>query len=217
MTFFDNRKDAANKLIEVLPIDKMKEEEWIILSASSGGTVIASQISKELNSKTDFIITEKIFAPNNETCEIAIISESQELVIHEQLLNAFGLKLNDIFNQAKQIHASKICQDIEEYRNNNSLIDVQNKNILIVDEGLNTGLTMMACIKTILNLGAKSVSVAVPILPESIIGDIESIADDLYFVKSIPHFISIDFYYKDLENITCGSVQNNIINKKEDK
>ena len=211
-----NRKDGANKLINILPIDKMREEEWIILSASSGGTTVASQISKELSSKTDFIITEKIFAPNNDTCEIAIISESQELVIHEQLLKSFDLKLSDIFHSAKQIYTDKISKDIKEYRDNNSLIDVKNKNVLIVDEGLNTGLTMMACIKTIINLGAKSVSVAVPILPESIISDIEAIADDLYFVKSIPHFISINFYYKELEDITWNDVKNNTINNNKE-
>ncbi|XPV80842.1 MAG: hypothetical protein ACNI22_09690 [Halarcobacter sp.] len=60
----------------------------------------------------------------------------------------------------------------------------------------------MACIKTAINLGAKSVSVAIPILPTASINTIESIADDLYYVKSLDHFIDIGFYYDELDDIT---------------
>ncbi len=66
---------------------------------------------------------------------------------------------------------------------------------MLIDEGLNTSLTMMACIKTAINLGAKSVSVGIPILPTSSISTIDAIADDLYYVKNLDHFITIDFYY----------------------
>ena len=61
---------------------------------------------------------------------------------------------------------------------------------------------MMACIKTALNLGAKSVSVAVPILPDVSAPIIESIADDLYYVKKLQHFVLIDFYYEELKRVT---------------
>jgi len=198
---FKDRHDSAKQLIDILPIDNMLQEEWIVTSSSSGGIDIAVEVAKVLNATaTDVIITEKIFTPNNNSCEIAIISETEELVVHEELMKSFDLKLNDIFIDAKEIYNSKIKNYIKTYRDGKSLEDVSNKNVLIVDEGLNTGLTMMACIKTMINLGAKSVSVAVPILPESIIGDIEAIADDLYFKHSIPHFVSIDFYYEKLEN-----------------
>jgi putative phosphoribosyl transferase len=66
---------------------------------------------------------------------------------------------------------------------------------------------MMACIKTAINLGAKSVSVAVPILPTASINTIESIADDLYFVKNLDHFIDIEFYYDELEEITYEEIR----------
>lgn len=60
---------------------------------------------------------------------------------------------------------------------------------------------MMACIKTAINLGAKSVSVATPILPKVSINTIESIADDLYYVESLDHFIDIGFYYDELDEL----------------
>jgi putative phosphoribosyl transferase len=199
---FLNREDATEKLIQKLPINIMKNEDWIILSASFGGLIVANGIAKKLNAPVDLIITEKIYTPKNNSCEIAIISEKKELVIHEELQKSFDIELDYIFNNANNLFDSAIVNKKDIFRKGEDLIEIKNKNILIVDEGLNTGLTLMSCIKTVLNQGAKSVCVAVPILPKSIVLDIESIADDLYFCDAIDHFVSIDFYYKNLDNIS---------------
>ena len=200
--YFINREDAAKQLISVLPIDKMKNEDWIVLSTSSGGTPIASLVAKELNASFDFLFTSKIFAPNNEECEVAIVSESEEVVIHEEIVKAFDISLDFIFSNSKRVYDESVLKYVHRYRGGDPIADLHNKNVLLIDEGLNTSLTMMACIKTAINLGAKSVSVAVPVLPHVSAPIIESIADDLYYVKKIHHFIYIDFYYEELERVT---------------
>lgn len=209
--YFINRKDAAFKLInDVLPIDLMKQEEWIIFAASFGGFEIAKEIAKELNTNCDIILTSKVLTPNNPQCEIAIVSETDQLVIHEELQKSFDISIDSIFEKAKELQSSELKEMSLKLRGNENYFreqDFHNKNILIVDEGLNTGLTMMSCIKTVLLQGAKSVSVAVPVLPHSIVSDVESIADDLYFVEAIPHFVSIDFYYENLESVDFEQIQ----------
>jgi len=209
---FKDRKDALDKLIDILPIEKMKLEEWLVLSISAGSVPIAVGLSKKLNAAFDFMFTEKVFAPYNDECEIAIVTETEEVVIHEELVKSFGINLDFIFSEANKIYKDKILGYIYRYRAGEPICDLNNKNVLLVDEGLNTGLTMMACIKTAINLGAKSVSVAVPLLPEATAHNIESIADDLYYVHSLPHFVTIDFYYQTLENIDLNSVKK-IINQ----
>ena len=77
----------------------------------------------------------------------------------------------------------------------------------LLDEGLNTGFTMMACIKTAINLGAKSISVATPIIPNASIPIIQSIADDLYYVKRLDHFIAINFYYDTLDELDYKDIE----------
>ena len=66
---------------------------------------------------------------------------------------------------------------------------------------------MMACIKTAINLKAKSISVATPILPTASIPTIESIADDLYFIKKLDHFVSINFYYDSLDDVSFEDIE----------
>ncbi len=214
---FKNRTEAFKMLYNVLPTDDMRQEPWIVLATSTGGVPIALELSKKLNADFDFIFTEKIYTRRNSKCEIAIITETQEVVIHEELMKSFSLRLEDIYQEANDIYLNDIKEYQLQYRNKQNLIDLKNKNILLVDEGLNTGLTMMACIKSVINQKAKSICVAVPVLPSVTINDIETIADDLYCVQAPDHFVAIDFYYEELEEITLHDIQKLIDNYKKEK
>lgn len=204
---FRDREDAANQLLKILPIEKMSNEVWLIIASSANGLPVAKILAQKLNAECDLMLSEKILAPLNRDCEIAIVTESEEVVIHEELVKAFDIELDYIFAIAKELKKKVISKKIESYKNNRVISDLVDKNVLLVDEGLNTGLTMMACIKTAINLGAKSVSVAVPVIPEATISDIESIADDLYCVHKLAHFVSIDLYYENLEEIKLENLQ----------
>lgn len=198
---FKNRQDSFEQLCKILPIDQMKQEAWIVLATSAGGVPIALSLAKVLNAEFDFIFTEKIYAPKNEECEIAIVTETGEIVIHEELMRSFELDLDEIYKSANDKYETNVLNYKKLYRENLDIINLQSANVLLVDEGLNTGLTMMACIKSVINEKAKSICVAVPVLPEVTVADIETIADDLYFVEAPAHFVSIDFYYEELEAV----------------
>ena len=205
--YFKNRDVAAYRLIDVLPISKMKLEDWIVIATSYGGYPVAKIIANELDAKPDIMLSRKIYSANNDECEIAIVTETEEIVIHEELVKAFDISLDYIFSKSRYIYDNDLSLCANKFRTGKKLNNLENKNILLIDEGLNTSLTMMACIKTAINLGAKSVSVAIPILPTASINTIESIADDLYYVKSLDHFINIDFYYDELEEITYEEIK----------
>ena len=213
---FKNRKDAFHQLCNVLPLEDMQNEKWIILAISSGAVPIAIDLSEKINADFDYIFTQKIFTSKNKECEIAIITETEEIVIHEELMKSFDLKLEDIYRESKKKYTVEIEEYKRKYRNNLDIMDLENRNVLLVDEGLNTGLTMMACIKSVINKKAKSVFVGVPILPEVVIHDIETIADDLYYVKALSHFISIDFYYESLEEIELEDIEKLKYNYKKE-
>lgn len=204
---FKNRNEAFKMLYEVLPTSDMIKEDWIILAISTGGVPIALELSKKLQAQFDYFFTEKIYTRKNNECEIAIVTETKEIVIHEELMRAFDLELENIYQESNDIYLNDIQEYKNLYRENKNLIDLKDKNVLIVDEGLNTGLTMMACIKSVINKKAKSICVAVPVLPEITINDIETIADDLYFVQAPAHFVSIDFYYENLEDVKLKDIK----------
>ena len=205
--YFKNREVAAYRLLDILPIDSMRLEDWTVISSSYGGFEIAKIVAKALNSKYDMMFSEKIYAPNNEECEIAVVTEHEEVLIHEELIKAFDISLDYVYAKSKQVYDESIVKTVNRFRHGEKIQKFENKNVLIVDEGINTGLTVMACIKTAINLKAKSISVATPILPTASIPTIESIADDLYFIKKLDHFVEIDFYYDSLDDVSFEDLE----------
>ena len=205
--YFKNREVAAYRLLDVLPIDSMKLEDWIVIASSYGGFEIAKIIANSLEGKYDIMFSEKIYAPNNEDCEVAVVTEHEEVLIHEELVKSFDVSLDYIYSKSKQVFDESIIKKVNRFRHGEKIEKLENKNVLIVDEGINTGLTMMACIKTAINLKAKSISVATPILPTASIPSIESIADDLYYIKKLDHFVEIDFYYDSLEELSFEDIE----------
>ena len=205
--FYKNREVAAYRLIDILPIDSMKLENWIVIASSYGGFEIAKIIAKSLNGKFDIMFSEKIFAPNNEECEIAVVTEHEEVLIHEELVKSFDISLDYVYSKSKQIFDNSINQKVKRFRHGDKIRKLEGENVLIVDEGINTGLTMMACIKTAINLKAKSISVATPVLPTASIPTIDSIADDLYYIKNLDHFVSINFYYDSLDDVSFEDIE----------
>ena len=205
--YFKNREVAAYRLLDVLPIDSMRLEDWTVISSSYGGFEIAKIVAKALNSKYDMMFSEKIYAPNNEECEIAVVTEHEEVLIHEELIKAFDISLDYVYAKSKQVYDESIVKTVNRFRHGEKIQKFENKNVLIVDEGINTGLTVMSCIKTAINLKAKSISVATPILPTASIPTIESIADDLYYIKKLDHFVAINFYYDSLDDVSFEDLE----------
>ncbi|TLS71910.1 ABC transporter [Aliarcobacter thereius] len=205
--YFKNREVAAYKLLEVLPLDSMKLEKWIVVSCSYGGYEIAKIVAEALNSEYDLLFNEKIYAPNNEECEIAVVTELEEVLIHEELVKSFDIELDLIYLKSKDIFETTIKPKIHKFRAGEKLTYLKGKNVLIVDEDINVGLVMMACIKTIINQGVKSISVATPLLSTASIQAIDAITDDLYYVKKLDHYIEADFYYDSLEKLSFEDIE----------
>lgn len=205
--FFKDRKEAAKQLLEVLPLDSMRLEEWIVISSSYGGYEIAKIVAEALNAKYEIMFNEKIYAPNNDECEIAVVTELEEVLIHEELVKSFDINLDLIYMYSKEIFENKIRPNIFKFRAGERLQKLHGKNVLIVDEDVNVGLVMMACIKTIINQKVKSISVATPILSTTSIKAIDAITDDLYYVKNLDHYIEGNFYYENLNSLTIEDIE----------
>ena len=114
--YFKNREVAAYRLLDVLPIDSMRLEDWTVISSSYGGFEIAKIVAKALNSKYDMMFSEKIYAPNNEDCEIAVVTEHEEVLIHEELIKAFDISLDYVYSKSKQVYDESIVKTVNKFR-----------------------------------------------------------------------------------------------------
>ena len=210
----NDRTEAALKLKEVLPLQKLKDEEWIIVAVSPGGLEIATQIKDPLKNEIDYLFSEAILAPNNPDCEVARVSETKEIIIVDELVKAFDIQYDYIYGEAHRRHEENILSYIYQYRKGRHFIDVKDKVVLLLDEGSETGIKLTTAIKSILNLKPKAVYIAAPILPTTVIENIEPFADEVFFAYNIDDYVQTDLYYKKLPDVKEEFIEK-ILGEKE--
>lgn len=208
-----DRKDAARKLRDVIPMQKLKEESWKVIAVSPGGLDIASQICERTKNEIDFLFSEAIFAPNNPECEIARVSEKEEMVINESLVLAFDIKYDYIYGEAHRKQEEKNLSSIYKFRKGKPFTSMTDKVVLLVDEGSETGLKLLTAIKTILVMRPKAVYIAVPVLPKDVLESLEPFADELFFLYDIEDYVETELYYEELPQVEDETIEKILGNK----
>lgn len=203
-----NRQDSAKKLLDVLPIQKLKDESWKIIGVSKGGLDLAFRIRGKLKNSLDFLFSEAIMAPNNSECEVARVSELEEIVINEVLVSAFEIQYDYIYGEAHRKYEENILTYIYKYRRGRHFSSMENEVVLLVDEGSETGSKFMTALKTVLSMKPKAVYIAVAVLPTDVLELLESFVDDIYFLYAIDDFIETSLYYEELEDIKDEKIEN---------
>ncbi len=196
-----NHEDAALKLTDVIPMQKFKDENWKLIAVSKGGLQLANFIGKKYNNDIDFLFSESIMAPNNDECEVARVSEREEIVINEKLVSNFEIQYDYIYGEAHRKHEEEILSYIYQYRKGIPFSSMENEVVLLVDEGSETGMKFMTALKTVLAQKPKAVYIAVPVIPSDVLELLEPFADDIFFLHDIDDYVETSLYYEDLEKI----------------
>ncbi len=210
-----NREDAAKKLYDVIPMQRLKEENWKIIAVSRGGLDLAYSLRGKYKNSIDFLFSEAIMAPNNSECEIARVCESEEIVINENLVSAFEIKYDYIYGEAHRKHEEKILSYIYQYRKGRPFASMRNKIVLLVDEGSETGLKFLTALKMILAMKPKAVYIAVPVIPSDVLEFLEPFADDIFFLYNIDDYVETSLYYEELEKIDEDKIEKILGEKNE--
>ncbi|WP_297574701.1 phosphoribosyltransferase family protein [uncultured Campylobacter sp.] len=193
---FKDQLDAAAKLYDILPTQELIAKKPILLCSSLDSIIIADFIAKRLKLSYEILFSEKIFAPQNSECIIAMVSETEEIVMIEELVEAFDISYDYIFGESFRKYEEKILKNIYKYRKGRSIESLKNRHILLIDDGCETGITALVCIKTTLGLDVKSISYATPMIASDVLKSLKSVFDQIYAVNNILNFVAVDFYYE---------------------
>ncbi|RUM66851.1 MAG: sodium:proton antiporter [Sulfurospirillum sp.] len=195
---FKDRYDAYNALVEILPIKVMQHEKWILLALSDGAVEITAKLANRFGFDFDLFFSEAIVAPNNEECQLAMVSETNDIVIEEKLTESFGISLDYIYEEGERLFHERIVKYRYRYRDGLGVSDLRDQNVLLIDEGCETGFKVMCALKSVINLGVRKVSVATPVIPDDLFTLVDKKVDKIYAVHIIRDFISVDYYYQTL-------------------
>ncbi len=204
--YFENRKDAAVELIETLPLKLLRDNETVIIGVSEGGVYFADQIAKATDAQMDILLTEPILAPNNPELAIAMVSETEEVVMHKALTDSFGISENYVYSKAQHKYEEEVLDYVYKYRKGKELVSLKGKYVVLADECIETGLTMMVALKSVIAREAKNIYIATPVLDKTVYENLLTVCDGVFCPHKIQDYISIEYYYKDFSKLDFDEI-----------
>lgn len=193
---FKNRQEAGKKL--ALKLKASPLENPVSIGLPRGGVITAYEIAKELKTPLDIIVPRKIGAPREPELAIGAITESGQGVWDKNLIESLKIKKEYIDRETEK-EKTEAKRRREKYRLNRPPLDLKNKTVLLIDDGIATGHTMEAAVLEARNKGAKKIIIAVPVIPKDMVKKMSSICDKLIYLNSPFLFMAIGNFYENFE------------------
>lgn len=198
---FKNRQEAGMLLAQKL--SGYKGTDGIILSIPSGGVPVAAEVAKVIVLPLDLIIVRKVQIPYNPEAGFGAVGPDGKVVLNQEILNSLDLAKEEI-DQQIQITMDKIRRRDKLFRKGLPFPSVKDKVVIIVDDGLASGYTMLSAIDFVKRHKPQKIVVAVPTALDRTVDRILPHADELVClnVRSGWSFAVADAYenWYDLED-----------------
>lgn len=157
---FKDRTDAGYRLAERLK--EYVNKNAVVLAIPRGGVPVGSEIARQLKAQFDVIIPRKIPIPWNPEAGFGAMTADGTMVLNESMVRSLDLREEEIEQAAEEVR-QEIARRTEKYRGDRPAPDIEGKPVIIVDDGLASGYTMLAAIESVRKLKPSVVIIAVPV------------------------------------------------------
>lgn len=201
---FADRSTAGRELAKRL--SGYKESDVVVLGIPRGGVAVALPVARELNASLDILITRKLPIPWSPEVSFGAVSSSGEILLNDELIDKIRLTKAEI----KEI-TSRVLQEIRRrecvYRKKRVFPDLEGKVVILVDDGLASGYTMVAAIKSVCDYNPSRIVVAVPVAPKSAAEKIGPLVDEVVSIHLAESGgFAVASFYEDFCDLEDGDV-----------
>ncbi|MBU0648350.1 phosphoribosyl transferase [Patescibacteria group bacterium] len=199
---FTDRLDAGRQMAQALT--RFKDQNPVVIALPRGGVPIGKVIATELDCPLDLAIVRKIGHPNSPEYAIAVIAEDGQLITNPAEVAAID---PDWFRAESDKEKQEAKRRRKSYIPNHTTIDLTDKTAIIVDDGIATGLTMLAAIKQIKDKNPAKLIVCVPVSPRESADRIKPEVDE-FISLSIPDYYlgAVGAYYDSFDQVSDEEV-----------
>lgn len=206
MEKYFNRQVAGNILAHELK-EYANRSDVIILALPRGGVPVAYEIAKTLNAPLDVYIVRKLGVPQQEELAFGAMAMDGSIVYNEEVLKEIPLPkpaIEAVINTEKQ----ELDRRIKGYRGNRPPLQLTNKTVILVDDGIATGATMKAAVQAIRQQNPASIIVAVPVAALSSCNEMAELADKVVCPLMPEFFYAVGAWYEDFSQTSDEEVIN---------
>jgi len=200
---FQDRNDAGRRLAAQLT--RYRDENLVVLALPRGGVVVGFEIARALHAPLDVLVARKLGAPGHEEFGIGAIAPGGVRVLDREAMHWLGIS-------DTQLDAITARETVELerrrrlYRGDRPPLDLRAKTVILVDDGLATGVTARAAVESIRQQQPQFLVLAVPVCASETAAALRSQVDDLVCAAIPPNFRAVGLWYEDFAQVSDEEV-----------
>ncbi|MFC6733003.1 MULTISPECIES: phosphoribosyltransferase [unclassified Haladaptatus] len=196
---YRDRTDAGEKLARVVDAHDVAAD--IVLAIPRGGVPVGRIVADLLGTPLDIIVARKLGAPGNPELAIGAVAADGSVWRNEMLIDSLGVT-EGYLEETIAKERENAHEKAERYRGKRETPDLNDKRVVIVDDGIATGATALACVRLAKAAGASRVILAVPVSSESGAERLMSEADEVICEMTPAYFTAVGQFYETFEQVT---------------
>lgn len=201
---FSDRQHAGEVLARAV-LD-LKGGDVIVLAIPRGGVVVASVVARALGAPLDVIVTRKIGAPGEPEYALGAVTQDGEVIIDEDAVRMLQVS-RDYLDREAANQAEEVRDRMRRFRGERPYPSLKGKTVVIVDDGIATGNTVLAALRSVKRQGPRSVVVAVPVGPTETIVRLSEEADRVVCLETPEPFFAIGEFYSEFGQVEDEEVR----------
>lgn len=200
---FENRLEAGKKLGAELYL--YRQENPFILALPRGGVPIAYEIAKILQAPLDVLVVRKIGLSSNREFGIGAIAEGDVQIVDDDTLRTIGVDEEELKDTLK-LEKKELQRRVEIYRGHRPLPDLTGRTVILVDDGMATGMTARAAIESVKKLHPQKIILAMPVCAFDIVENLRSMVNGVICLATPYEFIAVGAWYRDFSQVSDREV-----------
>jgi putative phosphoribosyl transferase len=202
LTVFENRRDAALRLADRLASYKGKNP--LVLGIPRGAVPMARLIARQLDGEVDVVLVRKLRAPGNPEFAIGSVDESGLTQVAGYAAST-GADARYV-DEEKQLQLDVIRQRRVQYTARRRAADPAGRVVIVVDDGLATGSTMIAALRALRRRDPSHLVCAVPVAPPDTAAKVAENCNEFVCLATPEHFLAVGQFYRHFPQVEDDEV-----------
>jgi putative phosphoribosyl transferase len=203
---FEDRMDAGKKLARALIEGESKLQNPIVLGIPRGGIPVGYVLAEKLECELDIIVLRKIPIPSDPEAGYGAVTIDRTVILNQEMLPQLRLSKEEMDRGIERVY-EEVQRRNEVYRRGRPFPDLKDRSVILTDDGLATGYTMLAAVEFSRKKKPKEVVVAVPVASDSAAELIQSAADR-FIVLHVSHsfYFAVASFYRRFDDMVDEEV-----------
>ncbi len=204
-TRFRDRSEGGKRLAELLG-SYADRKDVVVLGLPRGGVPVAAEVARSLRVPLDVLLGRKVGVPGREELAMGAVAGGGAEVVNTNVMEALALS-RAVFDEQASVERAELRRREREFRGDLPPLDLADKIVILVDDGLATGATMRVAVHAVKSLSPSKVVVAAPTAAPETRTLLGQDADEVVTVIAPTDFRSVGLWYEQFEQISDDEVK----------